>query len=115
MNYNIPAYLLFLSLMILIIVRIGAICYRNGNVFVATLLPDHKALCLQINKTLLVGYYLVNIGYCAVTITHWQTIVSPQMLVEVIAIKASVILFMLAVLHYINIFMLKKYVQKLIQ
>jgi len=37
------------------------------------------------------------------------------MLIEVIAIKSAIILFLLAALHYINLFLLKNYVQKLIQ
>ncbi|WP_300487468.1 hypothetical protein [Flavobacterium sp.] len=114
-HYNSIAYLLFLGLMSLVIVKIGRICYDNGNIFVATLIPDHKALCLQINKALLTGYYLLNIGYCAITITNWQTITTLSMLIEVIAIKAATILFLLAALHYTNLFLLKNYVQKLIQ
>ncbi|UUC46929.1 hypothetical protein [Flavobacterium cerinum] len=115
MNYNIIAYLIFLSLMIFIIFRIGKICYRNGNIFVATLLPGHIELCQRINKLLLIGYYLINIGYCAVTIANWQTILSIQILIEVLTYKAAIILFMLAVLHYANLFIIKNYVQKLIQ
>lgn len=114
-HYNTIAYLLFLGLMSLVIVKIGRICYDNGNIFVATLIPDHTALCQQINKALLTGYYLVNIGYCAITITNWQTITSLPMLIEVIAIKSAIILFLLAALHYTNLFLLKNYVQKLIQ
>ncbi|WP_177732344.1 hypothetical protein [Flavobacterium inviolabile] len=115
MNYNIPAYLFFLAIMIFIIVRIGKICYQNGNIFVATLLPNHKELCQQINKVLLTGYYLINIGYCAMTLLNWEKITSLEMLFESVALKTSAIIFTLAALHYINIFAIKNYVQAIIQ
>ncbi len=54
MSYNIIGYALFITIIIFIIVVVGQICYKNGNVFVAALIPGHVALCQQINKILLV-------------------------------------------------------------
>ena len=114
-NYNIIGYFIFLIVIIFMIVVVGKICYRNGNIFVAELIPDHMDLCQQINKTLLVGYYLVNIGYCAMTLVNWETITTIQQLVEVISIKTATIAFLLSFLHYGNIFILTNYIQKLIK
>lgn len=115
MSLNLIGYSIFISLMAFIIVVVGKICYRNGNVFVAELIPGHLALCQQINKILLIGYYLVNIGYCAVNLSFWQVISSTPMLVEVIALKMAGIIIILSALHYLNIFLLTTQVQKLIK
>lgn len=114
-NYNIIGYLIFLTIIIYIIVVVGKTCYRNGNVFVAELIPDHIDLCQQINKILLVGYYLVNIGYAAMTLVHWETINTIEQLVEIISMKTATIAFLLSFLHYSNIFILTNYIQKLIK
>lgn len=115
MNYNIVGYLIFLCFISFIVVKVGRICYDNGNTFVAELIPDHKDLCQQINKILLVAYYLLNIGYSAMTLILWEKIISLEMLLEVLAIKLSVIITTLSVLHYLNIYILTHYVQKLIK
>ncbi len=115
MNLNLIAYTLFLAIVVFIIVVVGKICYRNGNIYVLALLPGHEDLCIRINKLLLMGYYLLNIGYAAMTLISWQTIVSVPQLVELIAYRSAIIICMLSVLHYTNIFLLTKYVQKLIQ
>ncbi|MFC3365919.1 hypothetical protein ACFOG5_22295 [Pedobacter fastidiosus] len=115
MNYNIIGYLIFISINILIIVVVGKICYRNGNVFVAALIPDHLELCQQINKTLLVAYYLVNIGYCSVTLIGWEQVTSSLQLVEVLSIKVATIICILSVLHYLNIALLTTTIHKLIK
>ena len=115
MNYNLIGYGIFILIIVFIIVVVGKICYRNGNIFVASLIPDHLELCQQINKTLLVGYYLVNIGYAAMTLADWENIVSLSRLVEVIAFKTAVIVCILSVLHYLNIFILTTSIQKLIK
>lgn len=115
MNYNLIAYGSFLLIIAFIVKVIGNICYRNGNIFVSALLPDHLELCQQINKILLVGYYLVNIGYAAMTLIDWEIIDTLPQLVEAITFRVSVIVFILSILHYINIIVLTTSVQKLIK
>jgi hypothetical protein len=115
MNYNIIGYGIFILFIVIIIKVVGQVCYRNGNIFVASLIPDHLDLCLQINKVLLTGYYLVNIGYAATTLITWEIISTLPQLVEVIALKTSMIICIICILHYLNIFLLTTSIQKLIK
>lgn len=115
MNLNILGYIIFLVITTYIIIVVGKICYRNGNVFVLELIPGHEELCHQINKMLLIGYYLINIGYCAMTLISWSTITNVTELAEMISSKTSIIVGILAILHYLNIFILTNYIQKLIK
>ena len=115
MNLNIIGYIIFLVIISYIIIVVGKICYQNGNIFVAELIPNHAVLCKQINKMLLVAYYLVNIGYSSMTLVNWKTINTIQQLVEIIALKAATIVLGLSLLHYSNIYILTNYIQKLIK
>ena len=115
MNLNILGYIIFLLITTYIIIVVGKLCYRNGNIFVLGLIPNHKELCQQINKLLLISYYLMNIGYCAMTLISWSTVTNSTELVAIIASKTSIIVGILAVLHYLNIFILTNYIQKLIK
>ena len=115
MNYNIIGYLIFIVIICLIIVFVGKICYRNGNIFVAELIPDHLDVCQQINKTLLVAYYLINIGYCAMTLIGWEEIKNSLQLIEVLSVKVATIICILSILHYLNILLLTTNIHKLIK
>ncbi len=114
MNLNIISYLIYLSITTFIIIVVGRICYRNGNVFVAQLIPNHIELCQKVNQVLLLAYYLLNIGYCAMTLIQWKTIETIPEIIETIASKTAIIILMISALHYINIFIITKYIQKLI-
>lgn len=114
MNFNITGYLIYMVITAFIIVKVGKACYLNGNVFVSELIPDHADLCKKINQTLLLAYYLLNIGYCAMTLTQWETIHGILSLVETIAFKTAIIVCIISVLHYINIFAITRYAQKII-
>lgn len=114
MNLNIIGYCSYLIITSIIILKVGRICYENGNIYVSTLIPDHEDLCHKINQILLVGYYLLNLGYCAMTLISWDKIISITQLIEIISIKSAIIICIIAAMHYINIYILTKYVQKLI-
>lgn len=114
MNLNLIGYAIYLFITILIIVKVGRICYQNGNVYVAQLIPYHMDLCHKINQLLLLGYYLMNIGYCAMTLISWEKIPTLNQLIEVIAYKSAIIIGVIALMHYLNIYLLTKYIQKLI-
>ena len=115
MNLNITGYFIYLSITIFIILRVGKICYKNGNIFVAELIPNDADICQKINQVLLMAYYLLNIGYCAMTLISWQKILSSTQLIETIGIKTAIIIFIISVLHYLNIIILTKYIHKLIK
>ena len=114
MNLNLIGYAIYLLITIVIIINVGRICYQNGSVYVAQLIPDHMDLCHKINQVLLLGYYLLNIGYCAMTLISWEKITTINQLIEVIASKSAIIIGTIALMHYGNIYVLTKYIQKLI-
>lgn len=114
MNHNLTGYAIYLTITAFIILYVGNRCYKNGNVFVLALIPDHKDLCIRINQILLAGYYLINIGYCLISIVNWQTITTADELVETIAVKSATIICLLSALHYLNIFLITNYTRKLI-
>lgn len=115
MNLNILGYCIYLTITIFIIVRVGKVCYKNGNIYVSELIPNHLELCQKINQVLLLGYYLLNIGYCAMTLISWEKILSTNQLIEIIAVKTATIIFIISALHYTNIIILTKYIHKLIK
>ncbi|EJG01788.1 MULTISPECIES: hypothetical protein [Flavobacterium] len=114
MNFNIIGYLIYLGITTFIILKVGKICYKNGNIYVADLIPNHADICQKINHVLLLAYYLLNIGYCAMTLISWQKIISSTQVIETICTKTAVIIFIISILHYLNILIITKYIQKLI-
>ena len=106
MNYNILAYVIYLILMVFIIVFVGRIFYRNGRVFILTLMKNDAITTDHLNNILLVAYYLFNIGYAFLKLHYWQKIEHPEMLVSSIANNMSVLIFILATTHYFNMILI---------
>ena len=108
MSYNLIAYCIYLPVICFIMIKIGWLVYRNGEVFLLSLFKDRTELAKSINKILLTGYYLTNIGYAIITISYWEDINSITGIFSSLSSTLGKIILLLAVLHYNNIFWLKK-------
>lgn len=99
---NVLAYIIYLSLTYIITVKVGLILYRNGRVYILRLFNGNEHLTDSINRLLLTGYYLLNLGYAAIMINNWQTLhTAEQVLVSVFTMTGKIML-LLAVIHFFN-------------
>jgi hypothetical protein len=106
---NTIAYLLYLFLTYLITVHVGLRFYRNGRPYILRLLHGNESLTDFINRILLTGYYLLNLGYAALMLQRWQTVQSwEQVLTSVLTITGKIML-TLAVIHFFNMTVLYLY------
>jgi hypothetical protein len=95
-------YIIYLALAYIITVHVGLVFYRNGRVFILNLMGGDEQFTNAINNLLLVGYYLLNLGYCAVMITMWEPIDSPEGMINNLSFMLSRIILLLGIMHYIN-------------
>ncbi|MES1218302.1 MAG: hypothetical protein ABUT20_22540 [Bacteroidota bacterium] len=99
---NILAYIVYLFVSYLVTVHTGLLFYRNGRIYILNLLHGDEQLTSFINKMLLTGYYLLNLGYAAVMIRFWKTITTLNELVASIGSMTGKIMLTLAVIHFFN-------------
>jgi hypothetical protein len=102
MNYNVSAYLVFIVLIMFIIIYVGRYFYTNGRVFIIVLLKGNESLADYINRLLLAGYYLVNIGYAFLKLKSWGKINSVEEWLSSLGVNIGTLILVLAFLHYVN-------------
>ena len=99
---NTLAYIIYLFITYLITVHVGLRFYRNGRVFILQLLHGDEKLTDSINNILLIGYYLLNLGYASLMISTWKTITTWAELVGSISTMTGKITLALAIMHFWN-------------
>jgi len=102
MNYNIISYLIYIPTIGFIMIYVGWLFYKHGELFLLHLFQN-EALVKSINNLLLIGYYLVNLGYGIVTIAFWKTIHSIPEMLNALSYHIGIIIMGLAILHYNNV------------
>ena len=99
---NSIAYIIYLLITYFITVQVGLRFYRNGRIYMLGLLDGNELLTDFINKLLLIGYYLLNLGYAALMIQLWTTVTSWLAMVESVFLMTGRIMLTLALLHFMN-------------
>ncbi len=99
---NTLAYIIYLFITYLVTVHVGFIFYRNGRIYILRLLKGDEKLTDFLNRILLTGYYLLNLGYAALMIHNWKTIVTWADLVASVGFMTGKIMTLLALIHYLN-------------
>lgn len=102
MNYNILAYIVFLSMIIYIIVFVGRYFFTNGRVFILNLFNNNEEQADTINRILLIAYYLFNIGYSFMILRKWEKVHNTSEMFSSITENMSLLIIILAVMHYFN-------------
>lgn len=106
MNYNILSYLIYGCITVYIICYVGKMFYRNGRIFILRLFSQNQLLTDTTNNILLTAYYLFNIGYAVVQLSFWENVTSVATIISSIAHKTGVLVLILAITHYFNLFVI---------
>jgi hypothetical protein len=99
---NVLAYIIYLVITYIITFRVGLLFYRNGRIYILHLLHNNEQLTDFINRVLLIGYYLLNLGYAALMISSWRTIYSIEVLIVSVITMIGRIMLTLALIHFLN-------------
>jgi TRAP-type C4-dicarboxylate transport system permease large subunit len=99
----VQSYLVYLAVTLTVTIWVARTLHRNGRVFLLDAFHGDEALADSVNHLLVVGFYLVNVGYVSLVL---KSDVIPHDLVEAIEIfshKIGVVLLVLGVMHFINL------------
>ena len=80
----------------------------NGRVFLSDVLRGNEQLADAVNHLLVVGFYLVNLGFVALYLSGDQTIDDTRGIFEALSTKLGVVLLVLGVMHLGNVYVLNK-------
>ncbi|HEY5367591.1 MAG TPA: hypothetical protein VIJ75_01250 [Hanamia sp.] len=106
MNYNIFSYLIYSCITIYIIYWVGKLFHSNGRIFILRLFHQSESLADTTNNILLLAYYLFNIGYVVIQFSYWEKVTGIESMIASIALKAGLLIMILAITHYFNMLLI---------
>ncbi|MGG9960245.1 hypothetical protein [Ferruginibacter sp. SUN106] len=104
MNYIIITYCLYLTITIALTIWVARTLFKNGKVFLVDIFHGNKELADSVNNLLLVGFYLVNIGYAVYTLQVTSSITNFQEVIEKLSVKVGFIILILGAMHFFNLY-----------
>src|SRR4051812_34185356 len=104
MNYTVFAYLLYLPVSIMITVWVARTLHRNGRVFLVQAFHGNETMAGSVNHLLVVGFYLINVGFITTALRYGAKPLDLQGMVEFLSTKLGVVMLVLGGMHFFNVF-----------
>ncbi|MCF3168994.1 MULTISPECIES: hypothetical protein [Streptomyces] len=108
MDLTVVAYVIYLLVSVALTVWVARTLSRNGRVFLADVLRGNEKLADAVNHLLVVGFYLVNLGFVALYLKNADGVTTARELFEALSVKVGVVLLVLGVMHLGNVWVLSR-------
>ena len=99
-------YGVYLVLGVSLMVWVARVLFKNGRVFLVDVFGGNDALADSVNRLLVVGFYLINLGYISLTLRVGSDPTTAREAIEALSGKIGWVLFVLGFMHFFNLFVL---------
>jgi hypothetical protein len=104
MNWIIITYLAYLGISIALTVWVARTLHRHGRIFLVDSFLGNEKLADSVNHLLVVGFYLVNVGYVTLALKYGVRAVDAKESLEILSTKVGLVLLVLGFMHFFNLF-----------
>jgi len=101
-------YIVYIALSIPLTIWVAHTLYKNGRVFLIDSFRGNERLADSVNHLLVVGFYLINIGYVALALKERIAPTDVREVLETISRKIGVVMLVLGAMHFFNILVFSK-------
>jgi len=108
MNFIVMTYFLYLGISVAMTVWVAKTLSRHGQPFLLDVFSGNRELANSVNQLLVVGFYLINLGYINLALQTNTPVNSTQVSIEVLSGKIGSVLLVLGAMHFFNLFVFSK-------
>lgn len=103
MSFIVSTYLIYLAISVALTVWVARTLFKNGRVFLVDVFGS-ESLADSVNHLLVVGFYLINLGYIALALRIGYDIAGTRESIEALSVKVGWVLLVLGAMHFFNLF-----------
>lgn len=102
------SYLVYLGISIAITAAVARTLHKNGRVFLVDSFSGNDGLADSVNHLLVVGFYLINIGYVALRLDEGIRPSTLQQAIEYLSNNLGTVLVVLGLMHLFNLYIFSR-------
>ena len=108
MDTTLVTYLVYLAVSIALTVWVARTLHRNCRVFLVDVFDNRTDLADSVNHLLVVGFYLVNLGYVSLALKLAEKVTDAVAATEALSHKVGLVLVVLGGMHFFNLFVFSR-------
>jgi hypothetical protein len=103
MTLIVYTYLVYLVISIALTVWVARTLHRNGRIFLVDCFHGNTDLADSVNHLLVVGFYLINIGFVSLALRFGVTAGNVKEGLESLSTKVGLVMLVLGFMHFFNL------------
>jgi hypothetical protein len=107
--YTATAYLLYILISVIITVFVSRTLSKNGEIYLIDGFNGNEALAKSVNHLLVVGFYLLNLGFVLLRMQTTMPIELVDELLIYLRTNIGTVMFILGVLHFFIMFVFHRF------
>jgi len=104
-DHLLSVYLVYISASLGLTIWLARTLFKNGEVFLEEVFADNPRMASAVNRLLVVGFYLLNLGYAFVTLKAGNQVNTRTEGIETLGVKLGSLLLVLGALHMGNLYL----------
>jgi hypothetical protein len=97
------SYAVYLAVTLAVTVWTARTLHSSGRIFLVDAFHGNEALADSVNHLLVVGFYLINVGYVALALETQANVDNARQAIELISGKVGMVLLVLGCMHFFNL------------
>jgi hypothetical protein len=101
-------YAIYLAVSVALTVWVARTLHRSGRLFLVRAFHGDEHLADSVNHLLVVGFYLVNIGWVVLALKYGINVPNLAGVFETLSTKLGFVLLLLGVMHFLNLYVFNR-------
>lgn len=107
-SWTAVTYVMYLLISIRVTMWVGRTLFENGRVFLVDAFLGNEVLADSVNHLLLVGFYLINVGYVTLALKYGTKPIDFTTSIEFTSTKVGLVLLVLGAMHFLNLYIFSR-------
>ena len=101
-------YIIYVLISVNLTIWVARTLHKRGAIFLVDAFHGNKELADSVNHLLVVGFYLINIGYATLALKYGDPAATAQQAIEYLSTKVGLVLVVLGAMHFFNLFIFSR-------
>ena len=103
------SYFVYLAVSLSVTIWVAKTLHQRGRVFLVDAFHGQQELANSVNHLLVVGFYLINVGYVAFALKSTENPSNLRQAIELVSDKLGLVLLVLGGMHFFNLFVFSRF------
>ncbi len=108
MNITVTHHILYLIISVITTIWVASTLHKHGRIFLVDAFHGNEKLADSVNHLLVVGFYLVNVGFVVYAVKFGEKPSDVTTMLEGLGTKIGIVLLTLGIMHFLNVYIFNR-------